>query len=309
MKSFALARLLQLPLILAIVYALTAALLVLKPGDILEGGERAASAEARAARAERFHLDQHPVRRFGVTYPMQLVVHRDLPSMEYNDWTVSEIIAMSFPVSLQLGVFALVLAVLGGTVIGTLGAVRRGTLLDHATLLLALIGVSLPAFVVAELVLILFTAVWPVLPVGGWGRPAQLILPGVVLALPFMAYVARLMRAELLDVMQQDFIRTARAKGCRESRVVLVHAFPVAFLPVLSFLGPAAAGVFTGSFVVEKVFRIPGLGTHFVNSVKNGDQTLALGIVVLYASLLVVFNLAVDLLYALVDPRIRVQRA
>lgn len=308
MRAFVVRRLLQLPLILVVVYALTATLLALKPGDILEGGERAVTPEARQARMQRFHMDQHPLRRFAVTYPAELILTRDLPSMEYNDWTVTEIIAMSFPVSLQLGLFALVVALLGGTAIGTLAAVARGSALDHASVAVALLGISLPTFVIAEVVLILFAAVWPILPVGGWGSPAQLILPGLTLSLPFMAYMARLMRAEMIDVLGQDFIRTARAKGCSRRQVILGHAFQVAFLPVLSFLGPAAAGIFTGSFVVEKVFRIPGLGTHFVNSVKNGDQTLALGIVLLYATLLVVFNLAVDVAYAEVDPRIRVTR-
>ena len=308
MTSFVLRRLLQLPLVLGAVYVLTAALLVLAPGDILEGGEKASTPEARQARMRRLHLDQHPLRRFAVTYPLELIVRRDLPSMEYNDWTVSEIMAMSFPVSAQLGLFALVLAVVGGTAMGTAAAVFRGTPLDHLSVGLALAGVSLPVFVIAEAGLILFAAVWPVLPVGGWGRPAQLILPGVTLSLPFMAYIARLMRAEMIEVLAQDFVRTARAKGCGRWRVVFGHAFQVSFLPVLSYLGPAAAGVLTGSFVVEKVFRIPGLGTHFVNSVRNGDQTLALGIVLLYAGLLVVFNLLVDLAYAAVDPRIRVGR-
>ena len=305
MAAFALRRLLQLPLILLVVYAATALLLMASPGDPLAVTEKT-SAQAYEAKLRRYSFDQPWYRRYFWIYPRQLIVGGDLPSLAYSDWTVGEIIARSFPVSLQLGLFALVIALLGGTTIGVFSAVARGSPLDHLSLGVALLGVSLPVFVIAEVVLILFAVVWPVLPVGGWGSARALVLPGVTLSLPFMAYIARLMRASMLEVLSADYIRTARAKGAAPGAVIFEHAFKNSFLPILSFLGPAAAGIFTGSFVVEKVFSIPGLGTHFVQSVLNGDQTLALGIVLLYSSLLVVFNLLVDLAYAAVDPRIRV---
>jgi oligopeptide transport system permease protein len=225
--------------------------------------------------------------------------------MAYPDWTVREVIGGSFPVSLQLGAFALAVAVLGGTALGVLGAAMKHSIVDYTALGIAVVGISLPLFVIAEIALILLAVLWPVVPLGGWGGPRTLILPGLILSLPFMAYIARLTRASMLDVLGLEFVRTARAKGAAPAGVILDHAFRNAFLPVLSYLGPAAAGIFTGSFIVEKIFRIPGLGTHFVQSALNGDQTLALGIVMLYAALLVLFNLFVDVCYAVIDPRIR----
>jgi len=305
MIAFAVRRLLQLPLILLAVYAVTVLLLMASPGDPLAASEKT-SEQAYEAKLRRYSFDRPWYERYFVIYPRQFLIGGDLPSLAYSDWTVGEIIARSFPVSLQLGLFALVVALLGGTVIGVVSAVARGSPLDHLSLAVALVGVSLPVFVIAEVVLILFAVIWPVLPVGGWGTPAALVLPGVTLSLPFMAYIARLMRASMLEVLSADYVRTARAKGASRRAVVFEHALQNSFLPVLSFLGPAAAGIFTGSFVVEKVFAIPGLGTHFVQSVLNGDQTLSLGIVLLYSTLLVMFNLLVDLAYAAVDPRIRV---
>jgi oligopeptide transport system permease protein len=306
MTALILRRLAQLPLILVTVYVVSAFLLWAKPGDPLSTGPKPPSPAARKAMELRYGMDKPAWVRFGLIYPRQLVVEGTLPSFQYMDWTVPEIIAMSFPVSFQLGLFSLILALLGGTGAGMVSAIRRNTWLDHLSLGIALIGISLPVFVIAEVGLMVLSVWWGVLPVGGWGRPSQLILPGVTLSLPFMAYMARLMRAAMLDVLDSDFIRTAKAKGLSGRVVVLKHAFKNSFLPILSFLGPAAAGIFTGSFVVEKIFNIPGLGTHFVNSVLNGDQTLALGVVLLYSTMLVVFNLLVDIGYAAVDPRIRV---
>ncbi len=305
MIRFVLRRLIQLPLILLLVYAATVALLMAKPGDPIQVTDKT-SDQAIQARLQRYGFDTPWYQRYFWTYPRQLLENGDLPSMAYSDWTVGEIISQSFPVSLQLGLFALVVALLGGTTIGVLAAAFRGRAVDHLCLALALIGVSLPAFIIAEVVLILFGVVWPILPVGGWGSPQALILPGTTLALPFMAYIARLTRASMLEVLGADYVRTARAKGATPFAVIFEHAFQNSFLPVLGFLGPAAAGVLTGSFVVEKVFAIPGLGTHFVQAVLNGDQTLCLGVVLLYSFLLVVFNLLVDVAYAAVDPRIRV---
>jgi len=176
--------------------------------------------------------------------------------------------------------------------------------MDVATLLVALVGISLPSFVIGTALLIVF-AVWlELVHVAHWGSPRDLLLPALTLSLPFAAYIARLTRLGMIDVLQSDFIRTARAKGVSETRIVLRHALKVAFLPVLSFLGPAAAYVMTGSFVVEKVFNVPGIGQHFVNSVLNKDIFVIMGIVLTYSTMLVLLNLAVDVMYRWVDPRI-----
>ncbi len=230
------------------------------------------------------------------------------PSLVYKDWSVNEIIASALPVSVTLGVTAIFLALIIGLSAGIVGALRPGTAVDLATLAIALVGVSLPTFVIGTVLLMVF-AVWlDVLPIGGWGTPSALLLPALTLSLPFAAYIARLTRLGMIEVLASNYIRTARAKGVPEWRIVTRHALKVAFLPVLSYLGPATAFALTGSFVVERVFYIPGIGQHFVNAVLNKDLTLIMGVVLVYAGMLVVFNLAVDVLYRWVDPRIDVLR-
>jgi oligopeptide transport system permease protein len=196
--------------------------------------------------------------------------------------------------------FALVI----GVAAGVIGAVRKGGLWDYATLGVALIGISLPTFVTGSALLIVFSInlQWVRF---GWGGLDQMILPMITLSLPFAAYIARLTRLGMIDVLGSDFIRTAKAKGLAPKIVVLKHALKVAFLPVLSYLGPAAAAAMTGSFVVEQVFNIPGMGQHFVDAVQNKDLMLIMGVVLLYATLLIVFNLLVDIAYQFVDPRIQ----
>jgi oligopeptide transport system permease protein len=228
------------------------------------------------------------------------------PSLQYRDQRVSSILASGFPVSAALGVLALDFALIVGLGAGILGALYPRTPLDWGSLGLALVGVSLPTFVTGSILLVIFGALlgWAPIGVWEWSRPSTMILPAITLGLIPAAYIARLTRLGLSDVMSQDFVRTARAKGLSRSQALFRHALKVAFLPVLSFLGPAAATTMTGSFVVERVFAIPGLGEHFVNAVLNKDQFLILGVVLVYATLLVVFNLIVDVAYAWVDPRI-----
>jgi ABC-type dipeptide/oligopeptide/nickel transport system permease component len=219
--------------------------------------------------------------------------------------------------TMTLGLLALALAVLVGANAGAWAAVRaanptgagrggrlRGALADHLTLAVSVVGISLPTFVTGSMLILLLAVLLPAFPVGGWGTLRQAVLPTITLSLPFMAYIARLMRAGMLDVLHADYIRTARAKGLAGRQVVFKHAFKLAFLPVLSYLGPAAAAVLTGSFVVERLFAVPGMGEHFVTSVVNRDQPLIIATVVLYAVLLVSFNFLVDLAYVFVDPRI-----
>ena len=227
------------------------------------------------------------------------------PSLVYKDWNVNEIIASALPVSVTLGAVAILIALLIGLSAGIIGALRPGTWMDLVTLSVSLIGVSLPTFVIGTVLLLLF-AVWlRIVPIGGWGSASALILPALTLSLPFAAYIARLTRLGMIDVLQSNYIRTARAKGLPERTVILKHALKVALLPVLSYLGPATAFAMTGSFVVERVFYIPGIGQHFVNAVLNKDLTLIMGVVLVYATMLILLNLLVDIMYAWVDPRIR----
>lgn len=304
MLKFIAIRLLQFPLILAVIYVLTFALAWMAPGSPFEQQDRKLDPIAAETLKREFHAETWY--KFLGYYPLQLAQGNFGPSMRYHGWTVNGILKSALPVSISLGLFALVLATFVGVGVGTLAAVRRGGVFDWLSLSVALIGISLPSFVAASLLLIAFSVEIPLFPVGGWGRPQDLVLPGIALSLIPMAYIARLTRVSMLDVLGNDYVRTARAKGLGRTAVIWKHCLRNAFLPVLSYLGPAAAVAFTGSFVVEKVFDVPGLGQHFVNSVRNRDQTLILGTVMVYSLFLLSFNLLVDIAYAFIDPRIDV---
>jgi oligopeptide transport system permease protein len=233
------------------------------------------------------------------------LLHGDLRlSTKYRSRSVNEILVDSLPVSGLLGGIAFSMATVGGVLIGSLAAAKQQTWIDRTAMLAALFAVSLPSFVIGPLLVLVFAIDWPVLPVGGWGNFQSLILPSITLAAPYTAYIARLTRSSMLEVLTQDYIRTARAKGLSDAAVVYKHALRVAILPVVSFLGPLAANLLTGSIVVESIFSIPGTGGFFVNSVLNRDGFLLAGVVIVYCSLLVLFNLLVDLLYGLLDHRI-----
>ncbi len=225
-------------------------------------------------------------------------------STKYRNRTVNEILGQSLPVSLTLGLIAFLVAITGGILLGALAAVRKDTPVDTAAMLAALFAVSIPTFVTGPVLILVFALWLHWLPVGGWGRPEQLILPALTLAAPYVAYIARLMRASLLEVLNQDYIRTARAKGLSGTRIVFKHALKVAILPVVSFAGPLAAHLLTGSIVVETIFNIPGAGSFFVYSILNRDGFLLGGVVIVYCTLLVLFNFAADICYSLLDRRI-----
>ena len=299
-------RLLQLPLIVAIIFLVTFTLAWLIPGNPLQvtDGKRP-PIEVEMAMKRQYNLDS-PWSFLG-GYVKNAIMLDFGPSTSYRDQRVSDIIASGLPISAALGVAGLIAALHLGILAGVLGALKPGSWLDLSSLAMALIGVSLPSFVTGSLLLVLFGGILQWAPVGGWGAARHMVLPALALGAAPAAYIARLIRLGLADVMSSDFIRTARAKGLSVNRALFGHAFKVAFLPVLSFLGPSAAQTMTGSFVIEKVFAIPGLGDHFVKAVLNKDQYLILGLVLVYATLLILFNLIVDLAYAYVDPRIELK--
>jgi oligopeptide transport system permease protein len=300
MHKVILYRLLQFPLILAVIYLLTFLLAWIAPGDPFTN-ERNLDPLVVQNLKEKFHAGSRW--QFLRYYPYNIVRNGDFgPSMQYKEWSVNDIIKMSLPVSVTLGIFALLIALLVGVAVGTLAAVQRGGVTDWSSLSITLIGISLPSFVTAAILLMVAARMkWPI---GTWGSVNDIVLPGLALSLAPMAYIVRLTRVSMLDVLGNDFVRTARAKGLSRPTVIWKHCLRNAFLPVLSYLGPAAAVTLTGSFVVEKVFNIPGLGTHFVNSVLNRDRTLILGVVMVYSVFLLTFNLLVDIAYSWVDPRI-----
>jgi oligopeptide transport system permease protein len=291
--------------ILFIIVSLSFFLMRLAPGGPFDQ-ERALPDQVRANIEARYHLDE-PLWRQYLRY-LGTMARGDLgPSFRYPDRSVNELLTLGFPVSLTLGLCGLTIALaLGGTA-GILAGLRRNGVVDYLTMSFALCGVSVPNFVLGPLLMLIFALGLGWLPVAGWGTWHHLVLPSVTLGTFYAAYVARLTRAGMLEVIGQDFIRTARAKGLREATVVLRHALPGAILPVVTYLGPASAAVLTGSVVVETIFSIPGIGRYFVGSALNRDYTMVLGTVVFYSVLLLVFNLIVDVLYAYLDPRVQVQ--
>jgi oligopeptide transport system permease protein len=226
-------------------------------------------------------------------------------STKYRDRSVNELLSQSLPVSAVLGLSAFLLATTVGIWLGCVAAMRQHTAVDTVSMLGALALISIPTFVTGPVLALIFGIKLAVLPVGGWSSPASLILPAVTLAGPYIAYIARLMRSSLLEVLAQDFVRTAPAKGLTYEKAVYRHALKVAILPVVSFMGPLAANLLTGSIVVETIFNIPGAGSFFVNSIVNRDVFLLTGVVIVYCGLLVTLNLLVDIAYSILDPRIR----
>lgn len=278
-------------------------LIRLAPGDPFNKEMKAANPAVRAELERQYELDKPRIVQFGRWY--WKLAQGDLGmSMKYRDRTVNQIIGQALPVSLALGSLALLIAVALGLTTGLIAGARQNTGWDYASMSLAVLGISLPSFVLAVLLIIVFSFWLGWLPPAGWGSLRQVILPSVALALPYAAYISRLTRVGLLEVIGQDYIRTAEAKGLSERVVIIKHALRGAILPVISFMGPAAASIAVGSLVVEKIFFIPGLGQFFVKAAINRDYFLVMGTVIVYSTLLYVFNMLVDLAYVALDPRV-----
>ncbi|MGO1000601.1 ABC transporter permease subunit [Lysobacter sp. CA196] len=265
--------------------------------------EKVAPPEVQAALDAQYRLDQ--------SLPMQYLAwlgdaaRGDLgPSFQYPDYTVNQLIANALPVSALNGGLALLLALLLGVTLGVWAALRAGGWTDRALMLLAGLGLAIPKFVVAPLLVLLFAVTLHWLPAGGWGEWDNVVLPVIALALPNVAYCARLTRASMLDVLSADYLRAARARGLSETRLLFAHALKPALLPVVAWLSPALINVVTGSAVVEQVFGIPGMGRYFVQGALNRDYTLVLGVVLVIGALIVAINTVVDALRGWMDPRL-----
>jgi oligopeptide transport system permease protein len=254
----------------------------------------------------KFHLDEplwkQYFRMLGQTLSGDLNY-----SFRLGDFSVVEIISLGWPISASLGLLALIIALILGLSAGIVSGVWRQSFADFGLMAVATIGIALPNFIIAGLMVVLFVFIWPIFPAAGWGNVNQLLLPAFCLGAPYAAYIARLTRTGMLDVMSRDYIRTAYAKGLPGRSVIVRHALKGALLPVVSFLGPAVAGILTGSLVIEKVFAIPGLGVHFVNAALQRDYTLAMGLILLYTLLLSGMNLLVDVAYTYLDPRVKLE--
>ncbi len=304
----AVVRLLGLVPTLLVLITIAFFLIRMAPGGPFDG-EKILPPEIRANLDASYHLDEPLLQQY-FRYLGQILTGDFGPSFQYKDWTVNELIAQGFPVSATIGGLAMLLAFVLGTLIGTFAALRQNTPVDYSVMGVAMLGISIPNFVVAPL-LILVTAVYAGwLPAGGWDWSWQrMVLPVITLALPVVAYIARLTRGSMIEVLHSNYIRTARAKGLPEHLVIRRHAFKPAILPVISYMGPATAALITGSVVIERIYSIPGLGSYFVQGALNRDYTLVMGVVIFYGVVIVVLNFIVDLLYAWLNPRIRYDEA
>lgn len=303
MLAFVLRRMAALVAVLFCVVTITFFLIRVSPGGPFDAERKLPPAIEKQLLA-RYKLDGTLWEQYS-GYLSDLLRGDLRMSTKYRNRTVVEILAQTLPVTVTLGAAAFLLAVVAGVVLGVTAAASKGTWKDAAAMLFALSAISLPSFIIGPLLVLVFALWLGWLPVGGWGTLPALILPALTLAAPYVAYIARLLRGSMIETLGQDFIRTARAKGLRERVVLYKHGLRVAILPVVSFLGPLAAHLLTGSIVVETIFHIPGAGGFFVNSILNRDGFLLGGVVIVYCTLLVVFNLIVDVLYTMLDRRIR----
>ena len=304
MLQYVVKRLLgALPTLLVII-TLAFFLIRLAPGGPFDT-ERPMPPEIAANIERAYHLDKPLPVQYG--YYLLNVLQGDLgPSFKYKDHSVSGLIAEGFPVSLQLGVFAMLLALLIGIPAGMLAALHHNRPLDHAVMAVSMTGITIPNFVMAPLLALVFGVFLHWLPVAGWDQGwKSAVLPVIALALPQIAYAARLMRASVLETLSSPHIRTAVAKGLPMRLIVWRHVLKGALLPVLSWLGPATAAIITGSVVIEQIFGIPGIGRHFVQGALNRDYTLVMGVVIFYGALIILMNLLVDVIYGWLDPRVR----
>jgi oligopeptide transport system permease protein len=312
MLGYALRRLLGAIPTLFIIITITFFMMRLAPGGPFDA-ERRLPPEIEANVKAAYDLDKPLVTQYGL-YLTRLVQGDLGPSFKNKDFTVAQLIGAGLPVSATLGLCAMALALLVGSMLGTLAALRQNRWQDFSVMTVAMVGVTIPAFVTAPLLTLIF-GVYGItifgeqftLPLSGWGGGAirNLILPVITLSLLQIAVIARLTRGSMIEVLRSNYIRTARAKGVPEYRIVLRHGLRAAALPLVSYLGPATAGILTGSLVVEQIFGLPGIGRYFVMAALDRDYTMVMGVVVIYAGLVIVLNFIADILYAVLDPRVR----
>jgi oligopeptide transport system permease protein len=290
---------------LLILIALAFFMIRAAPGGPFDA-ERALLPEIEENLRAVYHLDEPLYLQF-LRYLGGLLQGDFGPSFQYRDFTVTELIMAGFPVSLRIGGLAMLLALAVGVTAGSIAALRQNTRTDYSVMSVSMTGISIPNFVMAPMLVLVFAVYLGWLPAGGLGNGslANLVLPVISLALPQIAYISRLTRGSMIEVLRSNFIRTARSQGLSERKILLRHALKPALLPVVSYLGPATAAVITGSVVIEQIFSIPGLGRFFVQGALNRDYTLVMGVVVFYGTLIIVFNLLVDLAYAWLDPKVK----
>ena len=306
MMKFIVRRIAWLAIMLWTVFTISFFLMRAVPGGPFSS-ERQPPPEVRKAIERRYQLDAPLWRQYFTE--MGRLSRGDLgQSFRMADYTVAEVIAAGWPATVTLGTMALVVALVIGGGAGVISAARPGGVVDVLMRSASMVGIAVPSFALAGLAVLLFVYQWHLLPAAGWGEAAHTVLPARCLGLAYAAEISRLVRSGLLEALQSDWVRTARSKGAGRWRVVVVHALRGALGPVVSFLGPAIAGILTGSVVIEKVFAIPGIGYHFVEAATQRDYTLAMGLVLLYTLLLGVLGIVVDVLQVILDPRVSLER-
>jgi ABC-type dipeptide/oligopeptide/nickel transport system permease component len=300
---YTLRRLLWMVLTIWVIITLTFFLMHAIPGNPISN-EQSMSPAIFQNMMRYYHLNE-PLGLQYVDYLKSLLEGNLGPSIQWTDQSVNQIIAQGFPVSMQIGLWAICLSFVFGVTFGVIAAIKQNGWQDYSAMMLAILGISVPNFVLATLLINYFGVVWGILPTAGWGSPSQEVMPVIALAATPTAYFARMMRASMLETLHQDFIRTARAKGLSFGLVIWKHTIRNSILPVLTMLGPLAAYVLTGSFVVEKIFGIPGLGQLYVSAITNRDYPMILGTTVFFSIVLIFILFLVDIAYAFVDPRIQ----
>lgn len=303
MLRYSLRRLLAAIPTLLVLIALAFFMMRLAPGGPFDQ-ERSLPVEVEANLRAAYRLDEPLYLQFA-RY-LGGVLRGDFgPSFHYRDFTVTELIATGFPVSFKLGATAILLALVVGVTAGSIAALRQNRVTDHAVMTVSMTGISIPNFVMAPILILVFAIYLRWLPAGWGGSLRNMVLPVIALALPQIAYISRLTRGSMIEVLRSNFIRTAKAQGLSTRTIVLKHALKPALLPVVSYLGPATAAVITGSVVIEQIFGVPGIGRFFVQGALNRDYTLVMGVVVFYGALIIAFNFLVDLAYAWLDPKVK----
>lgn len=304
MFRFILIRIAQAVPVLFFVILLTFSMVRLAPGGPFDG-EKAVSPEVLTKLNERYKLDQPFLIQFK-DYMANLVQGDFGPSFKFPNRSVNEMISAGLPITLELAMYAILIAIVIGLSVGVMAALKPNSLQDYVPMSISMLGICLPSFVLGPLLVLIFGVWLGVLPVAGWGViPGDKILPAITLGSTYAAYIARISRGSMLETLAQDYVRTAKAKGLHPTRVILVHSLPGALSPVISFLGPAVAGLIAGSFVVETIFQIPGLGRFYIQAAFNRDYTMILGMTIFFSALIIVFNMLADILLIALNPKLR----
>lgn len=289
-----------------IIATLTFFLMHAVPGSPLEA-ERTTN-ETIQANLERFYKLDQPLHIQYLDYMKSIATFDFGPSIKDPNRTVNELLERGFPISFELGIITILVAVISGILLGTMAALRHNKMIDYAAMAFAVIGISIPNFVLATLLIQQLAVTWDIFPPATWKSPMHMVLPVLALATGPMAIIARLTRSSMLEVLTQDYIKMARAKGIKPIRIVLRHALRNALMPVVTIMGTLLAGILTGTFVIEKIFAIPGMGKYFVDSINNRDYPVIMGTTVFYSAFLIFMLFLVDIVYGLLDPRIKLHK-